>query len=130
MSLRAMSSALCSVAIEIVDPGEEHRLEDRVRRDRAGPADIDVDLQEFRVRLLRRELEGGRPPRELRGRAQPRAQREVVNLDDDAVGVEVEGPAPVGPRLGRTRPRRRCLRTPPVRFDRQSPRSQRLSVSA
>ena len=55
---------------------------------------------QLRVRLLRRELERGRPARELRRRAEPLAQRQLVHLDDDAVGVEVERPpALVGPLL-------------------------------
>ena len=51
--------------------GEEHRLEDRVGRVRAGASDVHLDPQELGVRLLRRELEGGRPARKLRGGPEP-----------------------------------------------------------
>ena len=80
MSLRATSSALCSVAIEMVDAGEQHRLQDRVRRHRAGAADVHLDVRSIVCRLLRRELEGERPARELRGGAEPLAQRESSTL--------------------------------------------------
>ena len=111
--------------------GEDDRLQDRVRRDRAGPADVDLDLQQPGVRLLRRELEGGRPARTLRGRPEPLAQREIVHLDHDAVGVEVERPPLVGPFLTEGGHRVDPFAAPPVAFDRQPPgahRAQGLAV--
>ena len=69
--------------------GDEHRLEHGERRHRARAADVDADRRMQRgLCLLGRELEGDGPPRKLRRRAQPAAQRDVVELDDDAVGVE------------------------------------------
>ena len=90
MSLRAMSSALCSVAIEMVDPAMNDRLEHRERRHRAGAADIHLDALEQRRLLLRREFEGDGPARKLAGGAETRPQIDAIELDDDAVGVEVE----------------------------------------
>ena len=55
--------------------GEQDRLELRVRRHRAGPADVDPDVPNLRVRLLRGELERGRPAGKLRRGAEPFAQR-------------------------------------------------------
>ena len=91
--------------------GDEHRLEHGVGRVRAGASDVDLDLQQLRVRLLRGELERRRPARELRRRAQPLAQRQVVDLDDDAVGVERRDRGARPPTSGRTRPPRRCRRS-------------------
>ena len=91
--------------------GDEHRLEDGVRRVGAGAADVDFDLQQLRVRLLRGELERRRPARELRRRPQLLAQREVVDLDDDAVGVELEVAPRVAPTRCRTRSARRRRRS-------------------
>ena len=104
--------------------GDEHRLEHGVGRVRAGPPDVDFDLQQLRVRLLRRELERRRPARELRRRPQLLAQREVVDLDDDAVGVELE----VAPRFS-AHSRQNAISgvdafaAPPVGFDGQAPAS-------
>ena len=70
--------------------GDEDRLEHGVGRVRARASDVHLDPQQPRVLLLRRELERGRPARKLGGGAEPLAQREVVDLDDDAVGVELE----------------------------------------
>ncbi len=77
--------------------GDEHRLEHRVRRVRTRAAHVDVDPQQFRVRLLRGELEGGRPAGELGRGAQALAKAQVVDLDHDPVGVEIELQARVGP---------------------------------
>ena len=55
--------------------GEEHRLEHRERRHRAGAADVDVDPSQQRRLLLRGELEGDRPARELAGGAEQPALR-------------------------------------------------------
>ena len=49
--------------------GDDHRLQHRVRRIRAGAADVDADVQQLRADSLRGELEGGRPARELGGRS-------------------------------------------------------------
>ena len=128
-SLRARSSALCSVAMEIVEPGDEHRLEHGVRRVRAGPPDVDFDLQQLRVGLLRRELERGRPPRELRRRPELLAQREVVDLDHDAVGVELEVAPRLGPLAAERDQRRRRLRSAANAVRPAGPRPASLAAS-
>ena len=98
-----MSSALCRVAIEIVEPATNTGSSTAYGVLRAGAPDVDLDLQQLRVRLLRREFERGRPARELGRGAEPLAQREVGDLDHDAVGVELELRRFVVPRRGRTR---------------------------
>ncbi len=113
--------------------GEKHRLEQRERRHRARPADVDGNPQQPGVGLLRRELERRRPPRKLRRRAEPGAQRELVHLDDDAVGIEAERPAFLGPLLAERDQRVDALALLPVRLDGQAPAShglQRLAVAS
>ena len=87
-------------------------------------------FEQLRVRLLRRELERGRPPRELRGRPERLAQREVVDLDDDAVGVELERLPAVGPGPAELDDLVDAGTLLKVRFDRQSPLAQRLQDTA
>ena len=96
-SLRARSSALCSVAIEIVDPAR--KTGSRMAYGVFAPVrpTLTSIFSSFGVGLLRGELERGRPARKLRRRPQLLAQREVVDLDDDAVGVERESEAAIGP---------------------------------
>ena len=94
--------------------GDEGRLHDAVRRDAAGAADVDPDVEELGVDLLGRVLEGDRPARRPAGRAEPALQGDVVDLDHDPVdlvgrdrvavlaGVLDEAPARPS-RLGSTR---------------------------
>ena len=57
------------------------------RRQRAGPADLDRDLIEDRLRLFRRELMGGRPARRAADHAEPVLPVEPVDLVHHAVDV-------------------------------------------
>src|SRR5690606_38958777 len=75
------------------DPAHGHRREPGDRRERAGAADLDVDLPQRRRRLLGRELVRDRPAR-FAGYGAPAAlQFEVVELVDDAVDVVAEARA-------------------------------------
>ena len=100
---------------------KKHGLELGVRRNGPRAADIHADAEELGVFLLSRELERRRPARKLGGRAESRAEREVVHLDDDAVCVEVEGLPPVRPFPAEGRHRADVLASPPVALDRQAP---------
>src|SRR5439155_5461568 len=71
-------------------PGERDGLEQRDRRQRAGPSDLDVDREELRRGLLRRVLEGDRPARGLRGRPSLVLEGQIIELDDDAVDLALE----------------------------------------
>ena len=57
----------------------------------------------------------------LRRRAQPLAQRQVVHLDDDAVGAEIQRLPPIGPFLAERRDAGDVVAAAPVRLDRESP---------
>ena len=70
--------------------GDLHRLHVGEGRDPAGAADVDLDVEELRRRLLRRVLERDRPARGARGRAQPPLQRVLVDLHDDAVDLVLD----------------------------------------
>src|ERR1700683_4257293 len=65
--------------------GHEHRLEHGERRHGPRAPDVDVNPQEPAARLLRGKLERDCPSWELRRRARPRPERQIVELDDDAV---------------------------------------------
>ena len=95
---------------------------------RARAADIDIDPQQLRVRLLRRELERRGPSRKFRGRPEPLAKRQVVDLDDDAVGVELEILAAVRPRPAEFDTSSIPAHAVKVRLDRQSPCAQRTAA--
>ena len=69
---------------------DEHRLEYRVRRRSAGPADRHLDRAQRRRALLGRHLAGDRPPRRARASPGSLAQVEVVDLHDDAVDLVLE----------------------------------------
>src|SRR5205807_579158 len=60
------------------------------RRERADPADVDEDVLDGRRRLLRGELEGGRPPWIAGDEAQMLLVGDGVDLHDDAVRAVVE----------------------------------------
>ena len=125
MSLRATSCALCSVAMEIVEPAS--RTGSSTANGVTAPVrpTLTSIAEQLGVRLLRGELEGGRPPRKLRRGAEPLAQREIVHLDDDAIGVELEALPFVGPLLAERDDRVDAVAAPPVRFDRESPFAHR-----
>ena len=81
-------------------------------------ADVHVDFEQLRMRLLRGELERGGPPRKLRGRSEAIAEGEIVDLDDHAISVEVQAPASVGPLLTEGHRRIDVFAPGPMRFDR------------
>ena len=97
MSLRAMSSSLCRVAIEMVEPATN--TGSSMANGVTAPVrpDVDRDAREARRLLFRRVLEGDGPARELAGGAQGAPALDAVDLDDHAVGFEVEGAAGLGP---------------------------------
>ena len=100
MSLRSSSSALCRRRALDGRAGKLHGLELGHRRDLARLADLNVNAQQPRDRLLGLVLEGDRPPRALAPRAEPLALVEVVDLDHQAVGLEIERVALLVPALG------------------------------
>ena len=65
--------------------GHMHGFQDGDRRDAAGAADLHGDVEQFGVDLLRRVFVGDRPARGARGGPQRALQRQVVDLDHDAV---------------------------------------------
>ncbi len=72
------------------DAADADRLELADRRQRAGAADLDLDVLEHGRRLLGRELVRDRPARRARDEAEPLLPVEAVDLVDDAVDVVVE----------------------------------------
>ena len=76
--------------------GQLHRLEQRHRGDGAGAADVDLDVQHTRGRLLGGELVGDRPPRRAAGLAEFGVQGQFVYLDHQTVDLvlEVVNPRP------------------------------------
>ena len=111
--------------------GDDDGLHDAVRGDPAGAADVDPDVEELGVDLLGRVLEGDGPARRPRRRAELALERDLVDLDDDAVdlvGTVVAVLAVVGHEL-LARPRCRRARAPrrrwaaPRRAGRHTPRS-------
>ena len=116
-----MSSALCSVAIEMVEPATNTGSSTAYGVFAPVRPTLTSISEQLRVRLLRGKLERGRPARKLRGRAEPLAQREVVHLDDDAVGVELEVAPLVGPLAAELEHRVDARAALPVRLDRQPP---------
>ena len=69
---------------------DRDRLELGDRRQRAGAADLDLDVADDGRRLLGRELVRDRPARGPRDKAQPLLPVEPVDLVDDAIDVVVE----------------------------------------
>ena len=72
------------------DAADGHRLELGDRRQRAGAADLDLDVSDDGGRLLGREFVRDRPARRARDEAEPLLPVEPVDLVDDAVDVVVE----------------------------------------
>ena len=71
--------------------GHRDRLDLRVRRDPAGAADADPDVDQLGVDLLRRVLPGDGPARRARGGAEAALERDLVELDDHAVDLVLHG---------------------------------------
>ena len=94
MSLRLMSSSLCSVAREIVTPPTSTGSSTAHGIEVARAADADADLVQPRRRGHRRPLERARPARPLVQRAEPLLLVVRVDLDHDAVDLVVELGAP------------------------------------
>ncbi len=95
MSLRRISSSLWSVARDTSAPESRTGFTSTTGVSTpVRPTEAQM-LPDLRLLLLRRVLEGDRPARELRGRAEPPAPVEVVHLHDDAVGVVGEREAPL-----------------------------------
>ena len=67
--------------------GDAHLLHHRVRRRATGAADADDDVEQLRVHLLGRVLEGDGPARRVARGAELVVQLELVDLDDDAVDL-------------------------------------------
>ncbi len=74
------------------------RLEHRERVQVAELAGVPADVAEHRHGRRRRELPGDRPPRLAPDDAEPALELEVVDLDDDAVDLELQRSAPLLPR--------------------------------
>src|SRR4051812_42166692 len=150
ISLRAMSSALCSVAIDTIDPAMNtgssiangvtapvrptftSMLLSSVVFCSAGNLNAiahrgNLLVVPSRVRLLPRgDLERNRPWGEFAGRAGPRAQVDAIELDDDAVGVEVERAALLLPLRAEGHERLDTVTPAPMRLDGQPPCLQRV----
>ena len=75
------------------DAADEHRLEARDGRERAGAPDLEVDAAHGRGLLLRRELVGDGPARRARDEAEVSLPVEPVDLVDHAVDVVIEAVA-------------------------------------
>ena len=122
MSLRAMSSALCSVAIETVEPATNtgsstaNGVTAPVR-----PTLTAICLQQRRL-LLRRKLERDRPARELarRARAARRCSSASTLMTTPSVSKS-SAAALLGPLAAERDQRVDAGAAPPVRLDRQPP---------
>ena len=79
--------------------GQQHRLKGGGGGQHAGPADVDLDVQQAGLLDLGRVLEGDGPPGELGRRAQLTPLGQAVHLDDGAVHIKAEGGPPL-PDLG------------------------------
>ena len=69
---------------------DARRLHDRERRRAPGAPDRDDDVEQLRVDLLGRVLVGDRPARRAARRTELVVQRELVDLDDDAVDLVLD----------------------------------------
>jgi hypothetical protein len=127
----ALANVLASDVIGVVErghrdrgPGHGHRLEHREGRHGARPPHVDGDADEPRDLTLGRKLEGDGPPGELAGGPEEPALGEVVDLDHDAVGLEIECPALHGPLVAERDDRRNAVTDARVRLDRKAPRAE------
>ncbi len=73
--------------------GDRDRLDLGVRRDPARAAHSHADVDELGVDLLRRVLVRDGPARRARGGAEAALERDLVELDDDAVDLPLHGVA-------------------------------------
>ena len=89
-SSRAISSSLCSEALETTTPPTVTGLQLGDRGQRAGAADLDLDRLDDGRRALGGKLVRDRPARAARDEAEPFLQRELVDLVDHAVDVVAE----------------------------------------
>ena len=105
--------------------GDDDRLHHAERRDPAGAADVDLDVEELGVDLLGRVLEGDRPARRAAGGAEPALQRDLVDLDDDAVDLVLDVVAVLAVVLDEGLDLLDRVDDPEVRGDRQAPRRER-----
>ena len=99
-SLRSSSSALCRLARLTVVPASSTGSRSATGVSLPVLPTWTRDPDQLRDRLLGLVLEGDRPARALAPRPQPLALVEVVDLDDQAVGLEVERVPLVAPALG------------------------------
>ena len=81
------------------DAADVDRLEHRVGVQVSELAGVPADVEQRRDGGRRRELPGDRPARLAADDTEPALQLEVVDLDDDAVDLEVERAAPLLPAL-------------------------------
>ncbi len=128
MSRRATSCSLCSVAIEIGRAAEAHGLEHGERRHRAGAPDVDVDAHAAASCAC---SAGNLKATAHRGNfavvPSSLAQRQVVELDDDAVGFERQSAgAPRATRAQKAIDRVDAVAALPVRLDRTAPAREQL----
>ena len=106
--------------------GEGHRLENGHRGHRAGPTDLDADVPQHGRGLLGRKLVRDGPPGELGGGAQALPKLDPIDLDHDAVGLEVQVVPAVLPARAPGREGVGARAPLPVRLDRHAPPLQGL----
>ena len=119
-SSRWTSLKLCSVVLLMVTPPIRTGASTRRGSQRAGPADVDLEVEHARLGAPGRELVGDRPAGMVGCRAQPPLVAEAVHLHDGAVRVVAEAiplglePLAIAPDLvqGRARLAARVRREP------------------
>jgi hypothetical protein len=112
------------------DAADEHRLQPRHRRDRAGAAHLHVDREHLGGHLLGRKLVRKCPARLARDEPELALQRGRVDLVDDAVDLERQ---PIAPRRDieiELRQPGGPTRDAPVGIDRQSERFEGVEQRA
>ena len=75
---------------------DQHGFHHRVRGDAAGSPDVDPDVQQEGIDLLRRILERDGPPRRARSEAELILMHAIVDLDDRAVDLVLDVVAVLG----------------------------------
>ena len=125
MSRRATSCSLWSVAIEIVDPAS--RTGSRTAKGVTAP--VRPTLTSMRTSLVCACWAGNLKAVAHRGNLavapEPLTYCQVVNFDDDAVGIEFESLPLVGPFLAEGDDGLDAFAALPVRFDRKTPVAHR-----